>query len=103
MVPLDTKGPPAQFWTSDATRKRVSEETTVRLFWAWNGGDGWTATDDARLQFPRYRYPVLHKLYVLRELSSGANKAGTAKDEPCLAFLEALVPELERTLYAKES
>ncbi len=102
MVPLDTKGAPAQFWTSDATRTRVSEETKVRLFWAWNGGDGWAASDDARLEFPRYRYPVLHKLYVLRELTGPAGKPSSAKDEPCLAFLEALVPELERALFANE-
>ena len=101
-VGLDTKAVPAQFWTSDATRTRVSEETKLRLFWAWNGGDGWVAANDARLQYPRYRYPVLHKLYVLRELA-GDRKPATSKDEPCLAFLELFVPELERALFPKES
>jgi hypothetical protein len=101
-VALDTKGDPAHFWTSDAIRSRVTDETKVRLFWAWNGGEGWCASNDARQQFSRFRYPVLHKLYVLRELTgAGATKASD-KDEPCLAFLEALVPALERTVFQQD-
>lgn len=102
-IRLDTKDVPAQFWTSDASRTTVSEETKLRICWGWNGGDGWAAASDARLQFPRYRYPVLHKLYVLRELTGSTAKSGTAKDEPCVAFLEALVPVLEQSLFAKDS
>src|SRR5262245_14495371 len=51
-VRLDTAGAPAQFWTSVATKTSVTEETKLRLYWAWNGGDGWSASTDARLQFP---------------------------------------------------
>jgi hypothetical protein len=98
-VPLDTEGGNAQFWTSDAVRTRVSEETKVRIFWAWNGGEGWHAANDARIQFPRYRYPVLHKLYVLRELSGNVAKTGASKDEPCVMFLESLLPVLDRALF----
>jgi hypothetical protein len=100
-VALDTPGGEAHFWTSDAVRARVGEQTKVRLFWAWNGGEGWRAAGDARQQFPRFRYPVLHKLYVLRELAGMAGKPD-GKDEPCLAFLEALVPELERALFSPD-
>src|SRR5262245_19934106 len=103
LVPLDKKGDGAHFWTSDATRTRVSEETKVRLFWAWNGGEGWTGANGARLQFPRYRFPVPHKLYVLRELTGVSPKPTSAKDEPCLAFIEALLPELDRALFSEES
>ena len=93
-----SKKAPAQFWTSDATRTRVTEETKVRLFWAWNGGEGWVASNDARQQFSRFRYPVLHKLYVIRDLAGPAAKAGPDKDEPCVAFLRELLPELDRTV-----
>ncbi|MFO0842167.1 MAG: exosortase-associated EpsI family protein [Gemmataceae bacterium] len=101
-VELDTPGGPARFWTSDATRTRATDETKVRIYWAWNGGDGWTASGDARREFSRYRYPVLHKLYVLRDLNEPSTNAGKDKDEPCVAFLNALVPALDRALFPKD-
>jgi Protein of unknown function (DUF3485) len=98
-VPLDTNGRPAQFWTSVATKSSVTEETRLRLYWAWNGGQGWSASTDARMEFPRFSYPVLHKLYVLRDLS-GSGAADPAKaDEACEAFLKALLPELDAALF----
>jgi hypothetical protein len=103
-VPLDTEGGSAQFWTSDAVRTNVSEETKLRLFWAWNAGQGWVAAKDARGEFPRSRYPVLHKLYVLRDISGTADrgKAGT-REEPCVVFLEALLPVLDRVLFGSDA
>jgi hypothetical protein len=86
----------AEFWTADATRTRATEQTRLRLYWAWNAGQGWTAPDHPRLTFSR-RLPVLYKLYVMRQLTG---PAGGAADEPCEAFLKVLLPELERTLIA---
>jgi hypothetical protein len=101
-VELDAPGGPAKFWTSDATRTRATEETKVRIYWAWNGGGAWTASNDARREFSRYRYPVLHKLYVLRDLNGPAPQPGKDKDEPCVAFLGALVPALDQALFPKD-
>jgi hypothetical protein len=99
-IRLDTGDAAAQFWTSDAVRTKVTEETKLRLYWAWNGGQGWVASGDARSEFPRHRHPVLHKLYVLRDLSG--NEAGPRnKEEPCEAFLRALLPELDKALFSK--
>jgi hypothetical protein len=92
--------PAAQFWTSDATRTRATEESRLRLYWAWNGGQGWLASSDARQQFPRHRHPVLHKLYVLRDLAEGETHG---KDEPCEAFLRVLLPALQASLFSPES
>ena len=86
-----------ELWTADAVKNSVTEETRVRLFWGWNAGQGWTAPDDARLAFPRR--PVLHKLYVLREL--GPNDR--PREEPCRDFLRVLLPALEQTLFAPGS
>jgi hypothetical protein len=83
------------FWQTDAIRASATEETRLRLFWAWNGGNGWTASPDARVEF--VRYPVLHKLYVVRELSS-LNE--TSRHEPCQAFLSVLLPALRKTVFA---
>jgi uncharacterized protein DUF3485 len=90
-----TAGPSAQFFTADAVRTRAAEETRVRLFWAWNPGTGWQAPHDARTAFPRV--PVLHKLYVLRELGAVDEPA---KDDPCYAFLQVLLPAMDKTLFA---
>jgi hypothetical protein len=95
-VEMDEAGD--NLWKTDAVRASASEETRLRLYWAWNGGNGWSASEDARLQF--VRYPVLHKLYVVRELNtlgeSGAN-------EPCQEFLRVLLPVLQKTLFTPSS
>jgi hypothetical protein len=95
-VDLDKNDRFAHFWKADAVRKKVSTEERLRIYWAWNGGDGWKASTDARSEFPRHRYPVLHKLYILRDLNSTAD---LGKDEPCEAFLKELLPVLDRTLF----
>lgn len=101
-IHLDVNEVSAQFWTSDAVRTKVTEETKIRIYWAWNGGQGWVASADARNEFPRFRHPVLHKLYVIRDLND-ANAALLGKEEPCEAFLDVLLPELERDLFAKNA
>jgi hypothetical protein len=89
----------ARFWTADATKSNATDETWVRIYWGWNGGRGWAAPEDSRLTFDR-RYDVLHKLYVIRELGGGS---ASPKSEPCEEFLNALLPELDRGLFAAGS
>ena len=89
------------FWSADAVKTKAAEETRLRIYWGWNDGNGWTAPDDARWTFVAYRRsPVLFKLYVLRDLGG---PAPASKDEPCQAFLRAMLPELDRTLFAPGS
>ncbi|MFO0930446.1 MAG: exosortase-associated EpsI family protein [Gemmataceae bacterium] len=97
-VRLDKPEEAAKFWTSDAVRTQVAEVSRQRLYWAWNGGDGWKAAADARAEFPRGRCRVLHKLYVLRALT-GSGPQQRDKDEPCVVFLNTLLPVLEQTLF----
>jgi hypothetical protein len=82
-------------WKTDVIRTNATEEMRMRVYWAWSDGAKWMAADDPRLQFARR--PVLHKLYVLRELA-GTNESYRA--EPCEEFLQAMLPVLERTLFA---
>ncbi len=102
-VPLDTKAGSAQFWRSDAERKRATDTTKLRIYWAWSSGQGWQAPDDARLAFPRFRHPVLHKLYVLRDIA-GEGQMGKAarQEEPCEVFLKELLPHLDRVLFGSD-
>ena len=85
-------------WKTDAVRTNATEETRIRLYWGWNGGNGWTASEDARVQF--VRYPVLHKLYVQRALD-GLTDSG--RSEPCEEFLRVLLPALRTTLFEPAS
>jgi hypothetical protein len=86
-----------ELWTADALRTNATEEKRVRLFWGWNDGRGWTAAEDPRVQFARR--PVLHKLYVLRDLTANERP----REEPCQDFLRVLLPVLDRTLFAQGS
>lgn len=86
-----------KLWKADAMRTSASEETRLRLYWGWNGGSGWTASEDARRQF--VRSPVLHKLYVVRELSSLSE---SNREEPCEEFLRVLLPALRTSLFGTE-
>jgi hypothetical protein len=81
-------------WKTDATRASATEETRLRLYWGWSNGSSWTAADDPRVHF--VRSPVLHKLYVVRELS-GLNQSN--QSEPCEEFLQTLLPVLRKTLF----
>jgi hypothetical protein len=85
----------AAMWRADAFRATASDEKRLRIFWGWNNGSGWVASENPRLEFARF--PVLHKLYVIREMG-GLNEAN--RDEPCEQFLQVLLPELDRALFA---
>ncbi len=85
-------------WKTDAVRTSATEETRLRLYWGWNGGSGWTASKDARVQF--VRYPVLYKLYVVRELDGLTD---SNRNEPCEDFLRVLLPALRATLFVPAS
>ncbi len=83
-----------RFWKTDAIRNSATDETRLRLYWGWSDGVNWNAADEARLQFARC--PVLHKLYVVRELN-GLNES--SRNEPCEDFLTQLLPALRKTLF----
>ncbi len=91
----------ATFFSADAVKSKAAAETKLRIYWGWNDGKGWTAPDDARLNYVAYRHsPVLYKLYVQRDLSGPAQ---ASREEPCQSLLKVLLPELDRTLFAHDS
>jgi hypothetical protein len=63
----------------------------LRILWSWSDGGPWSAPDNPRLTFARSG--ALYKLYVLR----GTDQT-LQKDDPCVEFLEALLPELQKCL-----
>lgn len=78
------------FFTSRLVRKRSSEQTTQRIFWAWNAGQTWEAPDYPRMTFART--PVLFKMYVIRELTGTSE---SPENDPCVELMEALIPALQ--------
>ena len=95
---ITVEGTKATFWTATATRVTATQESRLRLFWAWNAGDGWTASDDPRVAFARR--PVLHKLYVVRDLDSLNEEV---KKDPSLTFMQEFLPQLDATLFQQGS
>jgi hypothetical protein len=87
-----------EFWTADAKKQKSTEQMRLRIFWAWNGGDGWQAADNPRLAF--VRYPMLYKLYLIRELPATGD---ALDDDPCVEFYHLLAPELQRALFGPPS
>lgn len=64
----------------------------LRIFWAWSTGGRWQAPDNPRRAYGRST-GALYKLYVIRH----AGPADGA-DDPAVAFLGLLLPELKRCL-----
>jgi hypothetical protein len=65
----------------------------LEIYWAWNGGEGWAAPESPRFFFARF--PVLYKLYVIREVSPREKRG---KTDPYSEFLQDFLPELNRAL-----
>jgi len=87
-----------EFFTMDAVRARASEESRIRLLWAWSAGSGWETASAPRLKFAHHR--VLYKLYVTRDLT---NLGEPSREDPCVTFLQGFLPVLDQILFKQES
>lgn len=85
----------ADFWTTDMVRTTNADRSQLRIFWAWNAGNGWQADDQPRLHFAAA--PVLFKMYLLRELS-GVGDPSLDRD-PVVSFAQCLLPALNPVLF----
>jgi hypothetical protein len=82
---------PAEFWAERYHRPGAAVPEQVQLYYSWNAGGGWVASDRPRLDFARHR--ALYKLYVSRQLSRPDEPA---EQDPIPGLLRLLVPELAR-------
>jgi hypothetical protein len=89
------QGSAAEFWTTDMARTTHADRSQMRIFWAWNAGDGWRASDQPRFQFAAA--PVLFKMYLLRELS-GVGDPSLDRD-PVVSFAQCLLPTMNSALF----
>jgi hypothetical protein len=91
---LADAGQPAEFWAARFRKGDDAAPSQLRILWAWSGGGPWQAPASPRLVFARY--PALYKLYLVRHLT---NPDESLDGDPCLDFLRALLPELQRSLF----
>jgi Protein of unknown function (DUF3485) len=93
---LSAKPQAAEVWTT-CFHKPNSPDAPLRVFWTWSAGKGWLAPD-----LPRWAFrmePVLFKLYAAHEMSRVDDPA---EDDPCVAFLRAWLPQLDRRLFLSD-
>src|SRR5439155_15150223 len=84
---------PAQFWMADFEKQRAAVPVRLRILWSWHAAGAWQAPDDPRLTFARF--PVLYKLYVIREMASGDERL---EEDRCGEFLGQLLPEFRNSI-----
>jgi hypothetical protein len=85
----------AEFDAARVVKKKAAEHLQQHIFWSWSATGAWQVPDNPRLTFARY--PLLYKLYLIRDLS----RPGEPPDEdPCLDLMRQLQPELQRVLFA---
>lgn len=92
---VEAKGAPAaEMFTGTFRRDDADGPSRMRIYWAWDGGEGWEAPSSPRFAFARK--PVLYKLYVIRDVSGGDSDP---KDDPAAALMAELLPALHRAIH----
>lgn len=97
-ITIPTETGEATFYTTQF-RRESGDKQQLRIFWAWNQNGTWEAPE-----YPRWSYaygPALFKLYAIVPVQPGLNPP-IDENHPCYRFLQAMVPELDRTLFEEE-
>ncbi|MFO0964511.1 MAG: hypothetical protein U0793_02840 [Gemmataceae bacterium] len=84
------------FFTARLVRKRATEQTAQRIFWAWHGARGWEVSDNPRVSFAGRG--ALFKMYVIREVTGPSE---SLENDPCVELMETLLPALENRVRLK--
>jgi len=94
-VPMAGSAAPATFKVATYLSGENALPDRLRILWSWNAGGGWQAPDNPRLEFSRSA--ALYKLYVVRHTPRDDEPLDK---EPALEFIQRLIPELEKSLFA---
>jgi hypothetical protein len=92
-LPSATAQAPPEFWTGRYVKQRNDGQVQLRIYWSWFARGNWQAAENPRLSFAGER--ILHKMYVIRE--QGSHEPASER-EPCVEFIQELLPELQRML-----
>lgn len=91
---LRANEPSAAMWVGRFRKQDGVVPVQLRIHWSWSVTGAWRAPDYPRLAFAGY--PVLFKLYVVRELSLPGE---TSERDPAAGFLEEFLPQLSECLF----
>jgi hypothetical protein len=72
------------------------DQRNLRIFWSWNATGPWQAPENPRFTFARY--PVLHKLYLIREM---ATPEEPVEDDVGMEFMRQFQPAFQRVMFEK--
>jgi hypothetical protein len=92
---IGPSGTPAAFRHAVFAKSNTTVPTYLRILWSWTADGTWAAPDNPRLVFAPHR--ALYKLYLIRTMDTAEEPI---EDDPSLAFLQTLLPELKRALFA---
>lgn len=94
-IPTGPDARPQEFRVLTFSKTERASPVHVRVFWGWSVAGDWQNPDYPRLTFAGKRR--LHKVYVIRQL---ARPGEPVDHDPALPFIQALVPQLRKTLFA---
>jgi len=83
------------FTVTDFRKTAAANPAPLRIFWSWSNGGPWRTPDNPRLTFAPS--PYLFKMYVIRD---GVAAGMKPENDPAVAFLKAMLPELRKSLLA---
>ena len=84
----------AELEAVQVVKKKAAELIAQRVYWSWSAAGSWEVPDNPRLTFARY--PLLYKLYLIRDLSRSGEPL---EDDPCVDLMRQLQPELKKSLF----
>jgi hypothetical protein len=94
-LPAGPGGRTAEFRAATFSKTERASPVHLRVYWSFSAGADWRAPDNPRLAFAGR--PRVFKLYVIRPLT----QSGEPLDgDSAAAFIEALVPAIEKTCFA---
>jgi hypothetical protein len=85
--------PLAEFRTATFSKPVTEGGVPLRILWSWYADGAWRAPESPRLSLARH--PVLYKLYVVH---ATARPRTRPEEDPATAFLQILLPELNKVL-----
>jgi hypothetical protein len=96
-IPLGTDLPSVEMHTAIFTHSEGGVSSITRAFWSWSADGTWSAPENPRLKFLGKN--ALYKLYVTFPISREEEEI---EDGPGQKFIQALIPVLDRVLFAKD-
>jgi hypothetical protein len=85
----------AEYFALRLSKQRAAMPQSLRILYTWGVNGKWSAPDNPRMTF--FRAPALYKVYVIRELPKPDEPL---EGDPTLEFLAALLPRIQKTLFA---